>query len=482
MKIIFTIIFLIFSNASFAKDVDLFVLNQENIAKEARNNSPTMERIMAASLGAKLNKNQYLEKFQPQLEGNASYFQTNETPIIDFVPIVSPITNLSLGVKKDFTTGVSLGVYNKFTKQNYGSFGIDARNSIALEFTMDLYKNFFGRDSKNRVSYFDYQDKIAQIRKKIDEEIFLITLNRIYFSLILNQEAINISNKILAIYKNQENDASNRYKSGVADLSEVERRSSQLASKRVDIATLSNDKENLILTLKQLLPSISANKVVLDKYNIDQKIEGFYKIAKNIEAQKTAPLQYTSYDEIVDLIDKSYEKQKRFTKNYSDADVKLYSTYEHFGRDEDVNQAIDETYKRAEDAYQVGVRVSVPLGKTKTNSRDLQLSLQNANFLANKQENLGKIQAYHTQSIHNLELLSEAKSYQAQNSKNLQKILNLSEQKFDQARIPIRDLIADQDFYLQSRLRELSIKMSIANQIFDYMEVFTNTPFSLSNG
>jgi outer membrane protein TolC len=470
------------NNNSVAKDGNIFLLDQETMIREARKNSPTIAKIRSSLLSAKLDKYQYLENFQPQLEGDVSYFKTNEDPFIAFSPTVSPISNFSIGVTKDFTSGVSLGVYNILQERDYGAFGVDSRNSISLEFTMDLYKDFFGKDSKSRLSYLDYESQIATKQKEIDEEIFLVTLNRIYSSLIFNQEAINVSRDILNIYKTQEVDSKKRYKNGIADLSELRRRSSQVASKRVDIFNLVNKKENLILDLKKLLPSIASKEVRLKKYNLSYKEKYYSNVVNDIRKQEKTPMDYTHYDDIVKLVEKSYKQQKKFTKNYSDIDLEFYSTFSHFGRDGNSKGAIDDNYEAAENSYQVGLRLTAPLGRTKNNSEKIQLSIQKANFVARKRENLAKIEAYHTQTIRNLALLKKAKVYQESNSDDLKKILRLTERKYKQARIPIRDLIEDQNLYLQSLLREIDIKMVIVNQILDYMTIFTNTPFALSDG
>ena len=475
------IIFLLFSNPLLAQDSSLFWLDKNSIIQEAKRNSPTINRIRSSLLSKKLDKNQYLENFQTRLEGDVSYFKSNEDSFIEFSPTVSPVNNFSLGVAKDFTTGMSFGVFNNHYKRDYQTYGVDSRNSISLEFTMDLYKDFFGSTSKSKISYLNYEEQAAQIQKDIDKEIFLITLVRIYFDIILNQEAINVSRDILEIYKKQELNTKKRYKNGIADLSEVKRRSSQLASKRVDIFNLVNRQENLILDLKKLLPSIANKEIKLLDYNIDELEEYFSTITSNIRSKDKVPMDYTYYDDLVKLVEKSYHAQKKFTKNYSDIDLEFYSQFNHFGKDDSSRGAVDNNFGNAADSYEVGLRLKAPIGRTKTNSKSLQLSINQANYLATKKENLAKIAAYHTQSIKNLELLRKSSIYQSENSKDLQQILRLSQRKFRQARIPIKDLIEDQNLYLQSILRELEIKMVVINQILDYMAVFTNTPFALSN-
>jgi outer membrane protein TolC len=183
---------------------------------------------------------------------------------------------------------------------------------------------------------------------------------------------------------------------------------------------------------------------------------------------------------MVRLIENSYKKQKKFTNNYADIDLELYSNYKHIGQNNNDRDALNNLYLQSDHSYEVGLRLTAPIGKTKINSEKIQLSLQQSNFLAKKRKNLSKIHAYHSQSLKNLQLLRSAQQYQSKNSNDLKKILSLSDKKYKQARIPLRDLIEDQNLYLQSLLRELDIKLAIINQILDYMTVFTTTPFAFT--
>ena len=48
--------------------------------------------------------------------------------------------------------------------------------------------------------------------------------------------------------------------------------------------------------------------------------------------------------------------------------------------------------------------------------------------------------------------------------------------KYDQARIALHDLIDDQNLYMQKKLGELGVKLTIANQILDYTSIFNEFP------
>ena len=478
------LIFLNFStnHNAYSNNQNIFYLTKDNLISEAKNNSAIIENIKANFLEAKFNKNEFLENFQPKLEGELSYFNTNEESFIDYIPVASPISNLSVGVGADLVSGVGLGIYNNIEKKKYGRFGSDSRNSVSFEFTMDFYRNLFGKDSRARISYFDYEEKLAKIQKDIDIEIFLISIYKKYLAIILNEEIIKISRGILKNYQEQESDMKRRYKSGIADLSGVKRSSAQVSAKQVELSNLLNKKELLILDLRNLLPSIAGKIIKLESYNIKDHENYFSNIIANIQEQKSIPMNYTKYDDVIKILHKSYQKQKDFTGNYDNLDLELYSSYNHFGENNSNQKAFTDISSDPGNSYEAGLRLIVPLGKTKNKSKEIRLLGQRSIFLAKKRADLAKIESYHTQSLGNIKILQRSQIYQAQNNKDLQTILKLSRKKYQQARISIRDLIDDQDLYFHGLIREMEVKSIIMNQTLDYMTIFTTTPFALSNG
>ena len=461
---------------------NIFYLNKENIINEAKNNSAAIENIKAQFLASKLDKSQYLEDFQPNLTADAKYFKTNERNFIEYAPVVSPISNFSIGAKKNFVSGFSFGLYNNIEKRKYDKFGSDAYNYVSIEFTMDLYKNLFGKNSKSKISYLKYQEDLAKIQKEIDTEIFLISVFRKYLEILLNHEAIKISQQILENYKVQEMDMKMRYKDGIADLSDVKRSSSQVSMQNVNILNLLNKEELLFLDLRNLLPSISGKNIKISDYDIKNYDNYFSRIISIISSNNSVPLNYTKYDDVIKILYKSYKKEMNFTNNYDDLDLEFYSSYNHFGNNSTNKKALQDLNKDPRVSYETGLRLNIPLGNKKTDSKDTMILAQKSAFLAKKRQDMAKIESYHLQSISNIAILRKSQKFQKQNSINLKEISMLSKKKYKQARISIRDLIDDQDLYFQSILKELEIKEIAINQILDYMIIFTKTPFALSDG
>ncbi len=471
-RLVALLVFLVLLLQSTVNAAEIFLMDEESLKKEALN-SPTIKNINASFLASKFSEAQLLEKFQPQLEGDISHFVAQQNTVAPF-PITSPINNLSLGITKDFSTGMSLGVFNIMNKRKYGSFGSDARTTLAAEFSMDLYRDIFGRTSKAEISYLSFEKEIAQIQSKIDQKIFLINLTKIYWSLILNEEALKISQNLLKISKKQELDAKKRFRDNIADSGEVSRQISQTSSRQTDIYNLQNQKELYILSLKELLPTIANKKVELKKYNFAKKEREIQDLISAIKSNKNPPMNLTYYDDIIKYITKSYKQQKKITNSYADVDFELYSRYEKSQRDNAISNTFGDVHNYQDNNYEVGLRLKVPLGSAKKSSKAIKKDIERDRYFANRNQNMAKIESYHSQTILNISILTSALESQKNNISNLKESLRVSNKKFNQARIPLRDLIEDQNLYFQSLLNAVGLKSLIINQALNYATIFTD--------
>lgn len=468
------VIFLLLSTNIEAQEV--FILDERTLIKEANISNPTIERIKASFLSAQLTESEILEKFQSTLEGDISHFATNETAIAPY-PLTSSINEFSLGIKKDFAYGVSMGIYGISSKEKYGNLGSEARNSIMGEVSIDLYKNFFGRTSRAEIKYANYETEVARIQSKIDNKIFILNLYKIYWEILLNEEAIRISKDLLAISKKQELDAKKRYKNGITDLGEVARQSSLVASKQTEIYHLENKRELYIRSLKELLPSIANKSVKITKYDADSKEIEVKKLIAMIEVSPSVPTEYTYYDDLIYYIEKSYYEQKIISNNYSDLDLQLYIQFEQSDNSHQLSDNIGRIDNYDEDKYQIGVKLSMPLGSEKNKTETIKKQLEKSSYIANKQNNLSKIEAYHSQTIANIKLLRKAYQSQTSSINNMQRSLASTKRKYNQARIPLRNLIDDQSLYLENQLKKLEIQSLVVNQLLDYVTIFTEMPY-----
>jgi outer membrane protein TolC len=466
---------------SFSAKAENFILNKANLIEAAKKNSPELERIKSQLSKSRLDRSQFLENFQTKIFANASYLKTNENAFVSFAPNVSPQNNYSIGVSKNFLSGVDLEISNVLARNKYEGIGVDSRNYLSTRITIDLYQNIFGRKAKAELQDFFYQQKMQELQQRIDNEIFYITLERLYWSIILNEEAIKTSKELLKLAEKQKKDIKKRLKNGVSDQAEYSRQESQVFSQITEISSLESKRSNYLRDLKTLLPDISAKIVIVEDYNFKIAEQYFRNIVNLIREIPSAPLSYTLYDDVNEILAKSYKQKQKATKRYSDADIEFYTEARQIGRankNEDSYQDLEDT---PENSIEVGVNLSFPIDGRRSKSKRLKQEMEKADFLAQQNQTIAKINAYHSQFLQNIAYLDSLLKYQKENSNSLQKVVKVNRKKYNQARISINDLISDQNLYLKSKINEINVKLSIINQILDYLSVFTTTPFAIEN-
>lgn len=467
--------------ACFAQSNETFLLNRETLFREALKKPPTIREIENSFIISKINENEILEQFDPVFESDISYGENNRSQRFSFIPIVSPTTNFSAGIKKKFTRGVTAGIYNISQRQKYGSLGVDTTNAVALQFSMDLYKDFFGRKSKAEISNAFYQKEIAKLQSQIDKRVFSINLYRTYLTIILKEEAIKISKKLLNLSKEQAKDIKKRYQNGIAQIGDLERQKLQVIDRKNEILLLKKEQQIYIRNLQELLPSIANKNIELSNYatkDLKQEIAIFI---NKISSKAQAPMEYTHYDEIVNYRYKAYLQQKKIDSTHSDMDLELYSEY----RKSNTNDSLNDSYRNSpgniqDNSYEVGLKLSIPFGAINENEA-LKNKLTKSSYLVNKHETFAKLNSYHIAIKQNLEYLKQALKNQGKNSQSFGVILKDSQKKYSQARIKLQDLIDDQNQNLLNKIFALDIEAEIVAQVCDYITVFTLAPYGISN-
>lgn len=476
---ILTIVSFVFSKNAIS--VEIFNLNEKNLLSIIQDKTPSIGKIKSSYLSTEINEKTILEQYQLNLGADINYSKTDETPFLSSMTLPSPSSNFSLELSKKFTTGMEFKLYDRVENKDYGSLGDDTRNTLGIEFTMDLLKNFLGSYSKAEIRNAEYETEIAVKQKKISERIFSIRVMKIYWAIIANEEALKISKELLKKAASQASDSEKRYNAGIADSGEVARQKSQVANRKSEIYSLEHKENEYIKQLQELLPELANKKIVIADCDVNKKEIQISKFIKAIESNEQPPLDYTHYDEIMELIKKAYDEKITTTKKHSDPDLEFYSEYKKYGHSGDgVSTAADNSYTDSEDEYIVGLRFKMPLSSEKRNTQDTMEKLDYYNHTAREREVIAKIAAHHSQITKNLKLLKNVLKQQKETSKNLKVSLKSSQRKYKQARIQLRDLINDQEAYLQSSLREVDIKLSILMYVLDYLSVFTEFPFFVS--
>ncbi len=465
-------------------------LSEDLLKDYSAKGSPQLDQIQAAFLAVDIRKGDVNEAFAPELFGKASYIETNEKPIIQFIPIFSPIKQVQMGVRQNMQGGFSAEASVSADQRSANSPTAGKFNNVTttiLSFTlqMDLWKDLFGRLSKSKIENALLDSKRAALERDIQMKAFHISLRRIYWSLVANQEAIGISQALLKTAKQQAIETGLRFKNSVAEADEVAGYEAQVASRKGTLTYLQYQRETLIKQLKNLLPELSDSEIVLSKYSLDETFDQVMGCAATIAKEQKVPYHFTKYDEATEMIRAMRTNSSVLNSRYSDPDVKLYGAVKSTGVGSDANgggfrgsygSALDDMQTNNRAGYVVGLSFSVPLGDVKQNNQRTKEVYDEKRLSAAINSNDAQMVNTHQQLVRSVTLLNEMILNQKVSSQQLDKKLKFMQRKYQQARASVNDLIQNQDALLNSELATIETRLQILNVLFDYLVIYTETP------
>lgn len=473
-------------------------ITENSLISLAKKGSPKLDEIEAAFLQSSFSNKKAEENFAPELFAEGKYAETNEKAIIRFQPVFSPIAQAQLGVKKNFSQGFNASASIVTDQRSAAPTSFTGRfdnvTTTTLRFTvqMDLWKNLFGRMDKATLESAALDAKRAKFQQEISTKTYELTLRRLYWSLVANQEAMAISEELLKAAKEQLSEVNLRFKNSVAEADEVARNKAQVASREASILGFRYQREDLIRQLKNLVPELAGEEIVIGNYDIQKTIDRVLACTATIATQANTPYQFTKYDEIVRLLKEVKENNRTLNARYAGPDVNLYGTVKTTGVGNDANSQNPQGYRGSFGAarediennnrtgYEVGLAVTIPLGSAKSDSAEVKRLYDDKRLEAQIRESELQIQTTHSALVKRIGYLTEVNRVQKVNSEELKKRLSFIRRKYRQARVSINDVILDQDAFLSSELTTIDTRLAILNTIFDYLTVFTETPCELN--
>ncbi|WP_408096951.1 TolC family protein [Peredibacter sp. HCB2-198] len=465
----------------------------ENLIQEvARKGAPQLDQIEAAFQASSVRKGEEKEKYAPELFGQGIYSETNERALIEFSPIFSPVKQVQLGVRQNLAYGFDSRL-SLITDQRSSSSSpiighIKDATTTTLAFTMqmDLWRNLFGRMTKNKVESLELENKKAAIEKDIQTKAFRLSLRRIYWSLVANQESLDRSEALLKSAQTQAKETELQFKSSVAEADEVARTKAQVASREGTITFLKYQRETYFTQLRNLLPEFSKQDLVLAPYDLNKTIDEVLACTGVIGREKGTPYQFTQYDEAVAMIKEVRSRQAIYNSRYADADVKLFGTVKATGvsLDEVGTQkyrgsyqgSIDDIQDHNRTGYEVGVLFTMPLGSVKEGTQRAKELYDDKRLLASIDATDAQVVNTHQEFMRSIGLLNDVIRSQKLTAQELEKRLKGMRRKYEQARVSVSDMVQDQDAFLNAELATINTQLQILNTIFDYLVVFPETP------
>lgn len=472
------------------------LLSEALLEKLAQQGSPQLAEIEAAFLSAQVRKGEINEDFAPELFGQASYSETNERALISFQPIFSPVKQAQLGVRQDLKYGVSTSA-SVVTDQRSssssplaGTFTNATTTTLNFTVQIDVWKDLFGRLSKARLETAQLEAKSAELQKEIQTKTFQISLRRLYWSLVANNEALKISEALLKTAKTQAQEAAQRLRNAVADADEVARYKAQVAARQGSVLYLKYQRETFLKQLRNLLPELGVKDLKIEGYDIANTLTEVLACTTIIATQKGVPYDFTKYDEVVGFLRKIRANNATINSRYAGPDVELFGTVKTTGVSSEegglreyrgsYGGSIDDIENHNRSGYQVGVNFTMPIGSAQKSTQKTKELYDEKRLQASIRGTESQVINTHVQLVKSIGLLNEVIASQRTASLELGKRLVGMKKKYEQARVSVNDLIQDQDAYLNSELTTIDTQLQILNTIFDYLVVYTDTPCSFN--
>lgn len=474
------------SFSSFALEV-----NEENLMKMAKKNSPQLDEIKSRLLEANATFRSSNDNLSSEAYAGYQHQTTNEKAVVPFFPIYSPINQYKVGVRKNFKYGLSADVSASVQQQsgsNNNTTFRDIHTTIYdLTLNIDLWQDLFGKLTQAKLENANLNYQSNKLKSKIEQKTFLVAVRRMYWNLVANAEKLKISNRLLDQAEKQARDARQRKRNSIADAGEVARYESQVASRKGSVLLLEYQREQILKSLSDLVPELNGKELVLAPYSVDKSIFDVLACTQIIEREKAIPYQYTDYDEMTNILKKIQKNQSELDQSYDDIDIKLSTSFRQIGvasNDPDGNgtlyegsyqDSLEDIQDNDRSAFLAGVSITIPLGD-QDETAQVKEEYNRKRLDANIKSTDNNLIATHNQVSRQIKVLQEVIKTQRLNSEKLNIRLKDMRKKFSQARISVSDLIQDQDALLNSDLAIIDTQLEILNTLLDYFTVFTDTP------
>ena len=474
----YILFFILFSLNLFAGDE---VKLGPNFFKELDLESlPSVKKYSLDELGSKISLFSNYERFTARLNALYSYGEDKSRQLSKFVPVTSPTSMTKIGISKASRLGYQLnaGVVADQFSNNFLTKGTTV--GMELSFTMDLFKDLLGRNTNQHLLNLEDTIRLKALEKEVFVENMRINLLKIYWSLVANNESINITQKLIQQAEKQVNVTSRKLKNAVSDIGTLARVKSILSSRKGSLNSLHYQRSNLHRSLRELLPDLKGKPLSLESYDINKTVKKLFTCTKSLEELSSASMEHTHLDEISKIQHGISTREKKLADSHDQIDLKLVVNSKLIGKDFSYSNAYDDFLNNPKPVNQISIQFNAPIGSTPKNTEKLlKLLAKRKGEIANDEIN-SKIDAFHLEILNSVKILKEAMRNQKENTMALKESLLSGRQKFAQARISIEQLVNQEDAYFASELNSIQTNLSILHTLLDYFSVFPQTNCTLN--
>lgn len=456
------------------------VLTEKKVLEIHRTQSLQNQNLLAQKSSADLSANLLDESFAPRLKGQVNYANSGEKSLNSFQPVISPAEDWNVSVEQRLRrgVGVSAGIFGSKISAASGLFTDATQVGAKAQLSLDLWKNFWGRLDQNQSLSQEVQKKRAELNYELQLRRSELEVRKIFWSLVAVDQSIDLARQLLDSAQKQLNDALKRNAAGVADRGEVARYRSQVDSRNSSLLLFQYEKAQLLQALEKNWRDFTSAGWSIDIRESETQLPQVQQCIAAISSQKTAPVEGTSFDEIVNLLKQELDAEVKVASAHSDLDVQLLAQAQTTGVSSSYTNAQKDLTDENRGGYGVGLMVTVPLGSSSKESEKSLLAVKRNSIEAQQLSVKKDIEATHSTMLKSLELLSSGLKNQVQNSQNLRINYQEVQRKFQQGRIPVSTVIFEQDALFQSQLQEITFKKQLVQAVLDYFQVFHQFPCS----
>jgi len=468
-------------------NVSAIEISESTIVELTKKSTPSLDRIKSQRLMGKKDLLAAEDNLAFKLYGGYSHETTKEKAINPFIPVFSPINQYELGVSKNYKYGMSSKLQATVDSRTANGFNSINTSILSLELGFDLWSDFMGRITKRQLENASLSNKQKNLKEQIDLKAFESNSRKLYWAMVANAQKYKLTKKLLKTAQKQSKEARKRQQNSIADSSEVARYRSQVSMREGQLLILKYEKENLVKNLKTTFPSLNGQDVNVTGYNLDKTVAEVLSCTQVISSKKSAPYDYTFYDEIVALLS-DVQKNQEIIDDSSSIDVKLTTKFKTTGVGSDeiasgsnryegsFQDSLDDIDDNDRSGLEAGLVFNIPLGSTSSDLKEVNKIINKKRLQAELQEVDANLVSTHSQIASAIRILSNVMKTQKENAQNLNTRVKDMRKKYSQARIPLYALIQDEDELMNNDLNIIDTQLTILNTLLDYFIVFSETP------
>jgi hypothetical protein len=465
------------------KSERIFVLNEKSLVELAKRDVvPSIEKIDVLLEQTVISKLSYSENFLTKLNVGGQYSLTDGKVNKYLTVNTKSSVNYNAEISKNFASGMNLsvGMSNISTKDRvaYNSKELPENyvKPIAfLNYSMDLWKNFFGFTTNNKLKSLKYAEKVAEVGATIEKNNFFNSLRKLYWNMIVVDRQIKLYEYLVSQAQKSYNISLKRFKMSALSEGNLAKSKASLESRKANLGNYQYQYKMLRLRLGEYVPQLNNQKIILDsKIKLEDLLVGIKECVDSVKNDHNA-INNTSYTKYIELMGKQLQYELKSLDRYDGADVKLniggeLSSYSDNASDGYKKLANDEKHYN----YYVGLNVSVPFG-SRNDNKTAQIKLTKMNFNSTKNGIIGGIRSEYENFEDAMDYLFDTKEYLELSIQSLQKAVKSSKNTYEQGRTELKTLLDDENALAEARTQLIVIYSSIIGKLLDHLTIFDQT-------